>query len=87
MDPEHYGANLFYASEPLSADLAAAMSARRGGRDIAAMTPIGWDALRERVEAWLDAGFSKFLLRPLVPPEDWTAELEALAEEILPLTV
>ncbi len=86
MDPEHYGINLFYASEPIPPAIAEQMSARRGGRDIAGVTPIGWDALRERANEWVEAGFSKFLLRPLVPPHDWNAELEALAEEILPLT-
>jgi probable F420-dependent oxidoreductase len=86
MDPEHYGINLFYASEPIPPAVAEEMSARRGGRDIAAVTPIGWEALRERANEWLDAGFSKFLLRPVLPPADWTEELEALAEEILPLT-
>ena len=87
MDPEHYGANLFYARDPLAPEVAQQLSNRRGGRDIAALTPIGWPALREQAHAWLEAGFSKFLLRPLVPPADWTAELEALATEILPLTV
>ena len=86
MDPEHYGANLFYSRHPIPDDLAAEMSARRGGVDVASMTPIGFDQLRARVDEWLDVGFSKFLLRPIVPPQDWTEELEALAGEILPLT-
>jgi hypothetical protein len=40
-------------------------------------------ALHARVDEWLAAGFSKFILRPAAPPLDWTAELEALAEDIL----
>jgi hypothetical protein len=40
-------------------------------------------ALHELVDAWLAVGFSKFLLRPAVPPTDWTAELETLAADIL----
>jgi hypothetical protein len=40
-------------------------------------------ALHERIDEWLAVGFSKFLLRPAVPPTDWTAELETLAEDIL----
>ena len=40
-------------------------------------------ALHERVDEWLAVGFSKFLLRPAVPPTDWTAELETLAADIL----
>ena len=31
----------------------------------------------------LAVGFSKFILRPAVPPTDWTAELETLAADIL----
>ncbi|MGI9625023.1 MAG: LLM class flavin-dependent oxidoreductase [Acidimicrobiales bacterium] len=86
MDPEHFGANLFYAREPLSTEVVEAMSVRRSGVDIAAVTPVGPEALRERIEEWIEAGFSKFLLRPVVPPSDWTEELEGLAEEVLPLT-
>lgn len=86
MDPEHYGANLFYSREPLPAPVIEQMQARRSGVDIVAMTPIGFDALRERTQEWIDAGFSKFLLRPVTPPEDWTEELESLADAILPLS-
>ena len=40
-------------------------------------------ALHDRVDEWLEAGFSKFVLRPAAPPTDWTAELEMLAADIL----
>ena len=83
MDPEHYGANLFYSSGPIPDDLAAKLGARRP--DAAAMVPIGWDALRQRTSEWVEAGFSKFLLRPVVPPTDWSGHLEELAAEILPM--
>jgi hypothetical protein len=39
--------------------------------------------LHERIDEWLEAGFSKFLLRPAVSPPDWTAELETLAADVL----
>jgi hypothetical protein len=39
--------------------------------------------LHDRIDEWLGVGFSKFILRPAVPPTDWTAELEALAADIL----
>lgn len=86
MDPEHYGANLFYARTTLPAEALERLNARRPNGDAEGLVPIGWDALRQRVGEWLDAGFSKFLLRPIVPPENWSAELEALADEVLPLT-
>lgn len=87
MDAEHYGINLFYANGPVPDEMHARLAARRPGGDIDDILPVGWDALRRQVDQWLDVGFSKFLLRPLVPPTDWTEELETLAGEILPLTV
>ena len=86
MDPEHYGANLFYSRRELSSEAVAQLTERRGP-EAAAMVPIGADALRGRIDEWLAEGFSKFLLRPLETPDDWGDELRFLADEILPLTV
>jgi len=47
------------------------------------LIPQSHTALHERVDEWLAVGFSKFILRPAVPPTDWTAELETLAADIL----
>ena len=33
----------------------------------------------------VDAGASKFVVLPLTDPDDWTAELEAIAAGLLPL--
>lgn len=85
IDPEHFGANLFYASGPLPPEVVQLFKTQRAG-DPADMVPIGYDAVRARAREWIDAGFSKFLLRPLVPPDDMGAELSRLADEILPLT-
>ena len=87
MDPEHYGVNLFYSSGPLPAAVVDRFSSRRSSGSVDELVPVGMDALRARVDEWLAAGFSKFLVRPVVPPRDWTDELEMLASEILPLTV
>ena len=86
IDPEHYGVNLYYATGPLPDAVAARLAARRPTGSVDDLVPIGMDALRARVDDWLAAGFSKFLVRPLVPPNDWTDELEMIAREILPLT-
>lgn len=86
MDPEHYGVNLYYANGPLPDAVAERLAARRKTESVDDLVPIGMDALRSRVDEWLDAGFSKFLIRPIVPPSDWKRELKMLAREILPLT-
>ena len=86
MDPEHYGVNLFYVTDEPPAEMVERLAARRKDGDIEGLIPVGMDGIRARVDRWLEVGFSKFLLRPMVPPDDWTAELEMLADEILPLT-
>jgi len=43
---------------------------------------VGLPALRERIERFVAVGFSKFVVRPIVPPVSWRAELDALAAAV-----
>ena len=63
--------------------VAAQVRRRRPDLDLTALIPQSRTALHARVDEWLAVGFSKFILRPAVPPTDWTAELETLAADIL----
>lgn len=83
IDPEHFGVNLTYHRGPLPAAAMEQWRRRRPDLDPAYIIPQSRAALHERVDEWLAVGFSKFLLRPAVPPTDWTAELESLAADIL----
>ena len=83
IDPEHFGVNLTYSRGPLPAATTEQLRRRRPDLDPASLIPQSRAALHERVDEWLAVGFSKFLLRPAVPPTDWTAELETLAADIL----
>jgi len=74
---EHFGVSIGYASRPLDAETARVMAARRP-RSVE-LTPVGWPALRERIERFIAVGFSKFVVRPVIPPASWRAELDALA--------
>ncbi len=86
---EHFGANVLYSTGEPSAEILARLAARRqpgievNPRDL---VPTSWPALRSLIDRYLQAGFSKFVLRsassPTSPP---TRELEELAAEILPL--
>jgi probable F420-dependent oxidoreductase len=40
----------------------------------------GLPPLREQIARWVDAGFSKLVVRPAEPPDDWVAELRQLAD-------
>jgi alkanesulfonate monooxygenase SsuD/methylene tetrahydromethanopterin reductase-like flavin-dependent oxidoreductase (luciferase family) len=83
IDPEHFGVNLTYSRGPLPGAVVEQLRRRRPDLDPVDLVPPSRTALHERVDEWLSVGFSKFILRPAVPPTDWTAELEILAADIL----
>jgi probable F420-dependent oxidoreductase len=74
---EHFGMSIGYAREPIDPATARVMAARRP-RSLE-LTPVGLPALRQLIERFIGVGFSKFVVRPVVPPASWHAELEALA--------
>ena len=82
ISPEHFGVSLAYAPGPLDPALVTALGRSRKGADPAAYVPAGLDALRSFLESFLEVGFSKFVVRPLVRPESWRTELEALAAAV-----
>jgi probable F420-dependent oxidoreductase len=74
---EHFGMSIGYATAPIDPATARVMSARRP-RSLE-LTPVGLPALRKWIEGFIAVGFSKFVVRPIVTPRSWRAELEALA--------
>ena len=83
IDPEHFGVNLTYSRGPLPTAVAEQLQRRRPDLKPEHLIPQSRAALHDWIDAWLEVGFSKFLLRPAVSPENWTAELETLADDIL----
>jgi probable F420-dependent oxidoreductase len=77
---EHFGVSIGYASAPIDPATARTMAARRPRA--LELTPVGLPALRKLVEQFIAVGFSKFVLRPVVAPTSWRAELEALATAV-----
>src|ERR671936_170626 len=73
---EHFGMSIGYATAPIDPATARVMTARRP-RSVE-LTPVGLPALRALLERFIAVGFSKFVLRPVVPPSSWRAELEGL---------
>ena len=77
---EHFGMSIGYATASIDPATARTMTARRP-RSLE-LTPVGWPALREKIERFIDVGFSKFVVRPIVAPKSWRAELEALSAAV-----
>jgi probable F420-dependent oxidoreductase len=84
ISPEHFGVSIAYA--PAGTDLAAApagaLARRARGRPLEDIIPVGMDGLRRLIEAFLEVGYSKFIVRPMFPPVDWPAELAPLAAAV-----
>ncbi|MGH9060224.1 MAG: TIGR03854 family LLM class F420-dependent oxidoreductase, partial [Acidimicrobiales bacterium] len=76
---EHFGVSIGYADGSLDGAVRRAIESRSRGRPADELVPVGLDQLRARMEEFIDVGFSKFVVRPLRPPADWTTELKALA--------
>jgi probable F420-dependent oxidoreductase len=85
VDPEHFGLSIPYAPVAPDARTLQLLKARRPDADAAALIPVGPDALRRLLAAHVDAGLSKFVVRPVGPGADAATMLEDLAEIVLPL--
>ena len=85
ISPEHFGVSLAYSPGPLPDEARRVVTATRKGVDPDQVIPEGLEALRRTLERFVSVGFSKFVVRPLVPPTEWPGELEALGDAVLEL--
>jgi alkanesulfonate monooxygenase SsuD/methylene tetrahydromethanopterin reductase-like flavin-dependent oxidoreductase (luciferase family) len=85
IDPEHFGVLIPYvegAIPPPLADVVRARDADARPEDAIATSKT---QLRDRIEEYVAVGASKFVLFPYAGAADWTDELGALAQDLLPL--
>jgi probable F420-dependent oxidoreductase len=88
VDPEHFGISLALAEGSIPAELVTAASRRRPGVDPASLVSVGWQALIAAIGQYVDAGLSKFVIRPAAPVQDEGAFdrfLAEFAEHMMPL--
>jgi len=84
IDPEHYGMSIGYVRGDSSPRLGR-LATRRTDAELVELVPNGTKALRTLIERYIDVGFSKFVVRPVVTPGSWRQELEDLADGLLDL--
>ncbi len=86
IDPEHFGALIPYrrSGVELSGFYRRILERRSPDADPAAVVP-DLDRLAEAISSFVAVGFSKFVLVPVQEPDDWSAELDQVAEVALPL--
>ncbi len=85
VDPEHFGMSISYVrGEPGTAQLSA-LTTRRTEVDPRELVAVGRAGLRALVQGYVDAGLSKFVVRPAVRGDSWESETRWLADAILDL--
>jgi probable F420-dependent oxidoreductase len=64
IEPDHFGISLAVADGELPAELATAVRRRRPDVDPGELIAAGWDQLHRQLDGYLDAGLTKFVIRP-----------------------
>lgn len=86
IDAEHFGVNLSWVDEdggaPIDEEVVESIRARRPDLDPEDVVARGAEGLAHRMERFVDAGFSKFVIRPAVTPDDWAAAVASVAEVV-----
>ena len=88
MDQGHFGALIPYMTGDrldLDPQIVEIIKRRQPDVDPADIVPVGHDGLRQQLERFIGVGASKFVPVPVGEPDNWHAELESLAETVLPL--
>jgi probable F420-dependent oxidoreductase len=85
IDHEHFGISIAYARTRPEPELLRPLTVRRPDLDPLALLPVGEQGLRSFIEGYIEAGLSKFVVRPAATVESWTDETEWLTNTILDL--
>jgi probable F420-dependent oxidoreductase len=85
VDPEHFGLSIPYARTAPDPAVLSGIRARRADVDPLALLPVGAPALRDLILRHIDAGLSKFVVRPAEVVTSWPDEVDWLADTILDL--
>jgi probable F420-dependent oxidoreductase len=79
IDGEHFGVNISWTDGPIPDEVRASVESRRPDLQADHVIAAGEAGLRDHIEAFLQVGFSKFVIRPAAPPESWSVAVESVA--------
>jgi probable F420-dependent oxidoreductase len=84
VDDDHFGLSLPMAQAGIPAQLRASIERRRPDTDPELLVARGWDDLKQMIERYVEAGLSKFVVRPAErrEPEDF---VDGFVRELMPL--
>jgi probable F420-dependent oxidoreductase len=84
IEADHYGINLAVGTGDLPDAVVAAVRARRPDLDPTALVATDWPTLHRQLDAYIAAGLTKFVVRPLGAAGNPADFVERFARELLP---
>jgi probable F420-dependent oxidoreductase len=84
VEDDHFGLSLPVTLNGIPAPLLASINRRRPGADPATLVAQGWDGARRMIGQYVEAGLSKFVVRP-VSPGPFGPFLDGFVRELLPI--
>ncbi|MFB9468073.1 TIGR03854 family LLM class F420-dependent oxidoreductase [Nonomuraea salmonea] len=85
IEADHYGTSLAVATTEIPATALDAIARRNPGADPAEIVPVGWPAARTMIERFVEAGITKFVVRPATPVPSAERWLDDFATHLMPL--
>jgi probable F420-dependent oxidoreductase len=84
IEPDHYGVSLAVAPDGIPAELAAVSRARRPDMDPAELVAGSWPALHRMLDGYIEAGLTKFVVRP-AGAQSFEEFLDRFVRELIPV--
>ena len=79
IDTEHFGVNVQWV-DAMTDEVRAAVAGRRDDLPAEAFVGVGASGLAEKLEAFLEVGLSKFVVRPMLTPDNWSTAVESVSD-------
>ena len=85
VEADHFGLSLPVALNGIPESLRASIGRRRPHTDPETLVAPGWDGARRMIEQYVEAGLSKFVVRPATRPEPFGSFIDGFVRELMPL--
>ena len=85
VETDHFGLSLAVALDGIPDSLRASIGRRRPHTDPQLLVAAGWDGARRMIEQYVEAGLSKFVVRPATRPEPFGSFTDGFVRELMPL--
>ena len=85
VEDDHFGLSLPVAFDGIPEPMLTSVRRRRPDADPQALVASGWAGARTMIEGYVEAGLSKFVVRPAAAPASFGAFVDGFVREMLPL--